>query len=435
MTISPWILLLLAVPVLLLGEFLVRHVKILSRFNIPVPVAGGLVVALIFLGCNLAFTNKIQFETKVTERWWTWIVTPEAQWSADPAKDKPQAVQLPFLVAFFTCVGLNASWRLVRKGSFQVFLFLILSTVLALIQNVVGVSMAKLLHVSPLLGVMCGSVTLTGGHGTAMGFAQAFEKAGLPEAAVIGVAAATFGLVAGSLIGGPLGGKLIRGRNLQADVSKSVHLEQGQTGESGFISEVIALVKYGGKFVAHLLVLLFCIKVGAWVSYYIQKTGSSFPVYLGSMLLGLAIRNILDCTKNLRLDSEVVSLMDSVSLGIFLSVSMMGLNLFDLAGSALPIVAILVAQVMLMILFARYVTFNIMGRDYDAAVMAAGHCGFGLGATSNAIANMKALVGRFGAAPRAFLVVPIVGAFLIDVTNAFNINAFIDWFKTTPIIH
>ena len=187
MTISAWFAVVLAVPVLLLGELLVKRIGLLSRFNIPAPVVGGLLISLLVLGGNVTGVLAAKFETSVTAPWWTWLVTTEPEWAKAPAKN----VNLPFLVAFFTCIGLNASWRLVKRGSLQVLLFLALAGGLAIIQNGLGVALARLLGVSPLLGLVCGSVTMTGGHGTALGFAGDLEKAGLQGAGVIGVAASS----------------------------------------------------------------------------------------------------------------------------------------------------------------------------------------------------------------------------------------------------
>ena len=425
MTLSAWFSVVLAIPVLLLGEFLVRRIRGLSRFNIPAPVVGGLLLSLLVLGGNVSGLFAARFQTSVSAQWWTWFVTTEPDWLRAPSKN----VNLPFLVAFFTCIGLNASWTLVRKGSLQVLLFLALAGVLAIIQNGIGVGLAKALGVSPLLGLVCGSVTMTGGHGTALGFAADLEKAGLPGAAVLGVAAATFGLVAGGLIGGPVGGILIRKRGLKPSVSAQTHLESGSSGESGILADLRALAVYGKHFVPHLLLLLACIKLGAWVSYFIQQTQITFPVYMGAMLLGVATRNILDLLAARWVKTEIIDTLASVTLGIFLAIAMMSLNLIELANAAVPMLVILSVQVIVMALFAWFVTFRVMGRDFDAAVMAAGHCGFGLGAAPNAVANMKALVERFGPAPRAFLVVPIVGAFLIDFVNATNITVFLNLFK------
>jgi glutamate:Na+ symporter, ESS family len=426
MTIPAWLAVVLAIPVLLLGELLVQRIKVLSRFNIPTPVVGGLLFSLLVLGGNLTGWFVAKFETGITAQWWTWLVTTEPEWLKAPSKN----VNLPFLVAFFTCIGLNASWSLVKRGSLQVLIFLGVAGVLAVVQNLVGVGLAKALGVSPLVGLVCGSVTMTGGHGTALGFAADLEKAGLPNAAVVGVAAATFGLVAGGLLGGPLGGALIRQRGLKPNVSKQTHLEIGQTGESGIIPDLRALAGFGKPFVLHFALLLLVIKLGAWVSFLIQQTNITFPVYMGAMLLGVVTRNLLELAGARWVRTEVIDSMASVALGIFLAIAMMSLNLIELANAAVPMLIILAVQVVVMALFAWFVTFRFTGRDFDAAVMAGGHFGFGLGATPNAVANMKALVERFGPAPRAFLVLPIVGAFLIDFVNALNITGFLNLLKS-----
>jgi glutamate:Na+ symporter, ESS family len=426
MTLSPWLAVALAIPVLLLGEYLVRRVSILSRFNIPAPVVSGLLISLLVLAGNLSGAWPAKFETKIAAQWWTWLVTIEPEWIKAPAK----SANLPFLVMFFTCIGLNASWTLVKRGSVQVLLFLGLATVLAVIQNIVGVVLSKMMGVSPVLGLICGSVSMTGGHGNALGFAADFEAAGLKGAAVVGVAAATFGLVAGGLIGGPVGGALIRRGKLEPTASTLTHLESGGTGESGIIPDLRALVGFGKTFFTHLLLLLACVKAGAWVSYGIQQMKITFPVYMGAMLLGVALRNIFDLSGARWIRTEIIDTLASVTLGIFLVIAMMSLNLIELAAAAVPMLVILAVQVVVMALFAWLVTFRFMGRDFDAAVIAGGHCGFGLGATPNAVANMKALVERFGPSPRAFLVVPIVGAFLIDFLNAMNITAFLNFFKS-----
>ena len=424
MTVSAWFPVVLAIPVLLLGEGLVRRVWVLARFNIPAPVVGGLLLSLLVLGGHVTGWFAVRFDPSVSAQWWTWLVTTEPDWLQAPSKN----VNLPFLVAFFTCIGLNASWSLAKRGSTQVLSFLALAGALAVIQNGIGVGVAKALGVSPLFGLVCGSVSMTGGHGTALGFAADLEKAGLPGAAVLGVAAATFGLVAGGLIGGPVGGALIRKRGLRPSVAARTHLESGAAGESGILIDLRALAFCGQQLLPHLLLLLACIKLGAWVSYFIQQTQVTFPVYMGAMLLGVAARNLLEAFGARWIKTEIIDTLASVSLGIFLAIAMMSLNLIELASAAGPMLAILSVQVILVALFAHFVTFRLMGRDYDAAVMAAGHCGFGLGATPNAVANMKALVERFGSAPRAFLVVPIVGAFLIDFVNATNITLFLNLF-------
>lgn len=424
-TISAWHLLALAIPVLILGEILVTRIKCLSRFNIPAPVASGLLISLLVLAGHLSGAFTIKLDTKVAEAWWNWLVTTEIDLKKNPALD----IYRPFQVAFFTCIGLNASWTLAKRGGLQAIIFLTLATGFALLQNIVGVVFAKLLGVAPLLGVVCGAVTLTGGHGTAAGFADELAKAGLANAKEIGVAAATFGLVAGGLLGGGLGGMLIRKYNLKSSASTETHLQNPGETETGILNDLRALKNFGGKFVVHLLLLLVCVKLGAWVSFFIQKTGISFPIYIGAMLLGVLVRNIFDALGHRWIKTEIVDTLASVMLGIFLMLALMSLNLIDLRQVAGPMLVILLVQVVVMGLFAWFITFRAMGRDYDAAVMSGGHCGFGMGATTNAVASMKTLVENFGPAPRAFLIVPVVGAFLIDFPNALIITLFINFYK------
>jgi glutamate:Na+ symporter, ESS family len=425
MTLSPWLPLLLAVPVLLLGEWLVRRISFLHRFNIPAPVVGGLLISLLVLLANIAGPGGIKFTTNVTDPWWTWLVTIEPEWVKHPAK----SVSFPMMAAFFTCVGLNATWLVVRKGSVQVVVFLIIATVLAAIQNGVGIGVAKALGVSPVLGIVCGSASMTGGHGTALGFADVFTKLGLQNAAVLGAAAATVGLVTGGLLGGPVGAYLIRRRNLQPEAAAmaEARITRISTEGTGIVQDFRAAKRLGSPVLTHLLLVLVCIKVGAWVSYFlVQATGKSFSAQIGAMIVGVVIRNLVDASGRRWIRSDVIDVIGSISLGVFLAVAMMSLNLIELANTALPMLAILGAQVVVMAIFAVYVTYVVMGRDYDAAVMAGGHCGFGLGATPNAVANMKSLVEKFGPAPRAFLVIPLVGAILIDFTNALVITFFLD---------
>jgi len=424
MTIPVWIPVFAAIPTLMLGEWLVKRIGPLNRFNIPAPVVSGLVISLLVLAVNLG-GGQISFATKTDASWWTWLVTTEIDWQKHPALD----VNRPFLVAFFTCIGLNASWTLVKRGSLQVLLFLGLAGALAVLQNIIGVGLAKSLGVSPLLGLACGSIAMCGGHGTALGFGPELAKAGLEGAGVIGVAAATFGLVAGGLIGGPVGGNLIRKKHLKPTAPAGIHLEAGASAPAGIWFDLRELFKFGRVSLVHLLVLLACIKLGSWVSFFIQQSGITFPVYIGAMLLGLGIRNAVELAGGRWIRTEIVDTFASATLGIFLAIAMMSLNLIELASTAGPMLVILAVQVTVMALFARFITFYVMGRDFDAAIMAGGHCGFGLGATPNAVANMKALVERFGPAPRAFLVLPIVGAFLIDFVNATNITLFLNIFK------
>lgn len=424
-TLSPWCLLALAVPVLLVGEFTLRRVPVFGRYNIPVPVVGGLLVSLLILVLRVSGLLEISFATRVSASWWTWLVTPEIEWINRPEK----GVNLPLLLGFFTCIGLNATWRVVRKGSWQIPLFLALSTVLAVMQNTIGVLMAKLLGESPLLGMVCGSLSLIGGHGTALGFAQTLEVAGFESAAAVGAAAATFGLVFGSLIGGPVATRLIRRHALRAESETAGGDGEAVRGEAGFFATFKRFAAHGRRALWHLFLLAVVIKAGVWLSWVFQRAGLLFPPYMGSMVVGVVLRNALDLSGRDWIDTELVDLLGALLLGVFLAMAMMSLNLVELAASAGPMIVILAVQVTFMAWFATCVTYRLMGRDYDAAVMAGGHCGFGLGATPNAVANMDSLTRRFGPAARAFVIVPPVGAMLIDLTNSLNITWFLNLLK------
>lgn len=428
LTLSPWWLLALAVPVLLAGEFTLKRVPVLGRYNIPVPVIGGLLASLVILLLRATGLLELSFATKVSAGWWTWLVTPEIEWIDRPEK----GVNLPLLLGFFTCIGLNATWRIVRQGSWQLPLFFALATVLAVMQNVIGVLLAKLLGQSPLLGLICGSLSLTGGHGTALGFAHTLEVAGFASAATVGAAAATFGLVFGSLIGGPVATRLIRKHGLKseraaggADKTESADSQ----GEAGFFATLRRFCAHGRRALLHVILLAVVIKAGVWLSWLFQRAGLLFPPYMGSMVVGVALRNALDLSGRQWIDTELVDLLGALLLGVFLAMAMMSLNLVELAASAGPMLVILFVQVAFMAWFASCVTYRLMGRDYDAAVMAGGHCGFGLGATPNAVANMDSLVRRYGPAVRAFVIVPPVGAMLIDLSNSLNITWFLNLLK------
>ena len=430
MSISPWLILALAVPVLLAGEFLVRKIGFLSRFNIPAPVAGGLVVSIVVWIVNVSGI-ELALDTKVDTRWWNWFVLPEPDWLAEPPPK--QDVYRIFLVGFFVSIGLNASWNLAKRAGRQLAWFSLFAALLVFLQNGVGVALASALGESPLLGLLCGSIALTGGHGTAIGFSDVIVEAGYESASVVGIAAATFGLVFAGLLGGPVGGYLIKKRNLKADDGDdptgrpSLGMDKALTpAPSGFVAETKAVISYGKSALLHLFIILVCIKVGAWVSLFITKADLTFPVYIGAMMVGVLSRNVIDAIKPGLMNTRLIDLFAAVFLGVFLSVALMALNLIQLANAAGPMLVILFAQVAVMAVFALVVTFNVMGRDYDAAVMAAGHCGFGLGATPAAVANMKALTEKYGSAPRAFLIIPLVGAFLIDFINSSIITFYLN---------
>jgi ESS family glutamate:Na+ symporter len=424
MTSSAWLPIALALPVLLFGEWLVRRIVFLGKFSIPAPVVGGLLVAVLVLMLNATGTSALQIASKVTAPWWTWLVSIEPEWAARPAK----SLSLPLQVGFFTCIGLNATWDIVRRGSLPLLIFLGVAALLGVVQNIVGVATAKSIGVHPLMGLVCGSITMAGGHATALGFTPQLEQGGLPGAGVMGAAAATLGLVAGGLLSGPVGAWLIRRHGLKAEPMTAESAVLGVE-PGGILHDFRTLAAMGATALKHLLLVVVCIKLGTWLSFYLQKTGITFPIHIGAMTIGLVLRNVLDLTGHRWLRSDTIGTLGSALLAGFLTFAMMGLNLMELAAAALPMLCILAVELIATIVFATWVCWRVMGRDFEAAVMSAGLCGFGIGNTANAVASMKSLVEEHGPAPRAFLIVPLVGAMLGDLTNALNITFFLNLLK------
>lgn len=426
--IGPFTLLGLAIPVILLGEQLSKRVGWLGRSNIPAPIIGGLLVALLLLVLGEMRPGWITLNGSTANPYWLWPVLPQWDFSLPKSTD----VERPLLILFFTCIGLNASWAVARRGGLPLLVYLGLATGFAVIQSVTGVLTALALGENPLLGIMSSSVSLMGGFGTSAGFAPEFQKAGLEGAAAIGIAAAAFGVIAGGLVAGPIAGRLMA-KKVHA-VEQTRPLRPPSIGDEsddahGFLVEAFQLVRQGGSVLLHLALLLICLKLGAFLSVAIQKAGITFPVYMGSMLVAAVARNVHDALGARWLVSERTDAIASFSLTWLLAVVMIDLQLSQLAHSALPMLAILALQVLLIAAFATWVVFPIMGRDYEAATMSAGMIGFGLGATSNAVATMRVLARRFGPAPRAFLIVTVVGAFLIDFTNALLITTSLNLFR------
>ncbi len=421
LTIGPFTLLLCALPVLLLGEWLNRRIPALARSNIPPGIVGGLLVALALYALSLAAPGSVALQGSTSHAAWLWSVLP--QW--EPATPKPMDVERPLLILFFTCIGLNASWQVARQGGVPLVKYLALAIGIGVIQAVTGAATALGLGQPALLGVMTSNVSLMGGFGTAAGFAPEFEKAGLQGAASIGIAAAAFGVVAGGLIAGLVGGRLVESKvRLRAAASKAPAADDRPEDNvrppepATFLAEVRDLARAGGATMVHLGVLVVAMKLGAFVSSFIQQSGITFPVYMGSMIVAAALRNLHDACGGRLLTTSHTDAVGSVALAWLLTVVMIDLQLAELAHAALPMLVILTLQVALLAALSSWLVFRVMGRDYEAAVMSAGMIGFGLGATSNALASMRMLARRFGPAPRAFLIVPIVGAFLVDFANA-----------------
>lgn len=386
----------LGVIVLLIGSYLVRKIDFLERFCIPAPVVGGTLFALLAL--ILHQTGTMDIEMDITLR----VVA---------------------MTAFFTTVGFSASFRLLKKGGIKVFIFLGLAVALVVLQNVLGIGLATLFDLNPLVGLATGSVPMTGGHGTAAAWGPELEKAGAMGAEAIAVAAATFGLIAGSMMGGPLGKRLIEKNNLveKRKISKKgevVEIDEIDDTERKLVPNNFAVASYQ---------ILIAMAIGTVISTFIvDTTGLTFPPYIGAMLAAAIIRNISDMSHKFEVPMFEVDVIGSIALSLFLSMALMALKLWELADLAIPFIIMLIAQSLLMALFAYFVTFNVMGRDYDAAVLAGGHCGFGLGATPNGIANMTSITGRFGPSPVAFFILPLIGSLFIDFFNTGVITFFMN---------
>jgi ESS family glutamate:Na+ symporter len=388
--------------VLFAGYALRRVIPILARLNIPAPVVGGLVVAGLITVGHTRGVQLFEFDT---------------------------TLQAPLMNAFFTSIGFGASVQLLRHGGPLVVRFFLFSTIAAVLQNVIGAAVAVAIGQAPLLGVLAGSVTLTGGPATGLAFAPLFEGAGVPGAATVAVAAAMVGIVCGGLIGSPIATMLLERRGIRIPaghpapsgapiaVERATHIVESHVPEpvttipAGEDPEAYVLLK-------HFVLMLVAMWLGGFVSRAIAASGYTLPSYIGAMLVAAAIRNIDDVVGVFKLSQRALDDFGTVALALFLALALMTLRLWELAGLAVPLAIILVAQVALVAALAAGIVPRLMGRDYESIVMAGGFVGFMLGTTANAMANMSALVERYGPAPKAFLTVPLVGAFFIDFTNA-----------------
>ncbi|MDY7230387.1 sodium/glutamate symporter [Hyalangium rubrum] len=370
----------------------------LARYNIPAPVIGGLLVATALTVSRSAGYTPLTFDT---------------------------ALQSPLMIAFFASIGFAASLSLLRMGGPQVAFFFIASTVLTVLQNVVGVLLTYPLGVPPLFGVLAGSVTLAGGPATGLAFAPLFEQAGVVGAPAIAIAAAMLGIISGGLIGGPVATFLIRRHGLKsqaASLPAAGAAEAHTPSAPGAEESARALLK-------HVVILLATLWVGGWISQGFKALGVTLPGYIGAMLTAAFLRNLDDRTRWLRLSGPHLEALGGAALSLFITMALMTLELWKLASVALPLLILVTVQVALTAAVCFWPMFRLMGRDYDSAVMGGGLCGFMLGTTANAVANMEALVHKYGPAPRAFLVVPMVGAFFIDFSNAVVITVFLNLFR------
>jgi glutamate:Na+ symporter, ESS family len=389
----------LAALVYFAGIQLRLRIAWLDRLNIPSAVIGGLLFTALVLLLH-GRVLELQLDT---------------------------ALQPLLSVAFFTSIGMGASLALLRAGGLQVLVFLLFSTVFCLVQNFLGMGIAQGFGENPLLGVMAGSVTLVGGPATGLAFAPVFEQAGLRGAGALALTSATAGIVCGGLIGGPVGTRLIQRYGLVPSTRSRAEAQSELDATPETL--VVEVDREDSSLIRNLVVLALAMALGSIVSGYIQSLGVTLPAYIGAMVVASVLRNVDDATSWFRIDQRTMEFAGNLALNIFLVVALMNLKLWELAQLALPLTVILMAQVLVVLIFALTFSFRLMGRDYDSAVMASGFVGFVLGTTANAVANMRALVVRFGPAPRAFLVVPLVGAFFIDFTNAIIITLFVNYLK------
>lgn len=366
-----------------LGLVLTKNIPVLSRFCIPAPLVGGL--------CFAVF-NTILYATG------TAVITFD------------DTLQTVFMIMFFTTVGFTVSIPLLFKSGKAVIMLLILSIVMIILQNAVGSGVMALMGKNPLFGLACGSISMIGGPGTAAGIGPDLDAVGAIGGTTVAVAAATFGLIFGSLLGGPIARKLIVKNHLRDEVVEQVTEEDADDAH---------FTTHSNNFVYGFLLMLFCVGVGSIVTAGLTKLfGFNFPIYIGSMLVAVAVRNVIDHFKIMEFPTAEISTMGNMFLAIFLSMALSGLKLWQLIDLALPMIVALAAEVVLMVIFSWLVVFPIMGRDYDAAMITAGFIGFGMGATSNAMANMQAVSRRYGPSPSAYFVIPMVGGLFNDFFNA-----------------
>lgn len=379
-----------AIILLLLGRWIKKKVNFFEKFFIPAPVIGGTLFSIILLVGHQTETFTFTFNDDIKNL---------------------------LMIAFFTTVGFSASLKILKKGGIGVALFLLAAVILVIIQDIVGPVLAKALGINPLLGLAAGSIPLTGGHGTSGAFGPYLEDLGATGATVVAVASATYGLIAGCLIGGPIGRRLMIKNNLKPTENKA-GVDDSILGSTTEVTEerLFSAVVYIG----------IAMGIGATITLILGNHGIKFPAYLMGMVVAAIIRNILDFNQK-QLPFTEIGIVGNISLSLFLSMALMSMKLWQLIDLAVPLIVILLVQTVVMGLFAYFVTFNIMGRDYDAAVMSTGHCGFGLGATPNAMANMETFTTANGPSVKAFFIIPIVGSLFIDFINAGVIQAFATW--------
>ena len=401
---------------LIVGMFLTRKVGFLQKYCIPSPVSGGIIFSLLTLALYAWFDIEVSFDGTLKDI---------------------------FMLAFFTSVGFQCDLRVIKKGGKPLIVMLVLLVILITAQNLTAVGLTRLLGVNPLIGMAAGSISMTGGHGTAGGFASVLEGMGLQGAGTIGMAAATFGLIAGSMMGGPLAEKIISKKLVHEQMQEPDEeidpamsgIESDEASPSGRAKRVSTNEQEFQLYAKASYCILLVMGGGTVLSWLFAKMGVTFPTYFGALILAALARNLLGLIRYKEegrwqkgeklLDMERIVSVGNICLSIFLGMAMVSLRLWELQSLALPVIVILSSQVVLMALFAYYLAFPLLGRNYDAAILCAGLCGFGLGATPNAMANMSAVCYKFRYTVRPFLIVPIIGAMFTDLINTGIITFFL----------
>lgn len=383
----------LAVVVLMLGQYLKTKINFLEKFCIPAPVVGGLLFAIFTCICYATGLAEFSFDDTLRE---------------------------VCMVFFFTSVGFQANLKVLKSGGKSLFIFLGLVFILIISQNGLAIGVSKLLHLDPLVGLCTGSIPMVGGHGTAGAFGPVLEDFNVQGATTICTAAATFGLIAGSLIGGPVGRRRIeKGNLLDTAVSND---------DSILVEDEKMHERHTSMYPAAVFQLIIAIGIGTIFSWLLTKTGMTFPIYIGAMIAAALIRNIGEYSGKFVVHMGEINDIGGISLSLFLGIAMITLKLWQLADLALPLIILLAAQVVLIFVFTYYVVFYVMGKDYDAAILAAGTCGFGMGATPNAMANMQVLCDKYAPSIKAYLIIPLIGSLFADFINSLCITFFINIF-------
>ena len=381
----------LSVVVLMLGQFLKQKINFLEKFCIPSPVVGGLIFSV--LTCILYSTGVVEFTFDDTLR-------------------------EVCMVFFFTSVGFQANLKVLKSGGKALAIFLGLVIALIFMQNLLAVGVSHLIGLDSLVGLCTGSIPMVGGHGTAGAFGPVLEDFNVQGATTICTAAATFGLVAGSLIGGPIGKRLIEKKHLLDTIVTE--------DDSLLIEEEKKHERHSNMYAAAVFQLILAVGLGTIISELLTKTGLTFPIYIGAMIVAAIIRNVGEYSGKFDIYLGEINNLGGICLSLFLGIAMITLKLWQLAELALPLMILLGAQLLLIFLYTYFVVFRVMGKDYDAAVLAAGTCGFGMGATPNAMANMQVLCDRYAPSVKAYLLVPLIGSLFADFINSLVITLFIN---------